>query len=132
MSPSNSNVASDNLSHEANYINMKKLQVNAQVTATTAFIETFTQAMIVVVLLHNKGTTYLSLVLGMLLYQIILPYAFLMSTSHNKNRIVEFGWKIVFYNLIGRSKNAVEPTEEPPKKKHESQASTKDKIKKVV
>jgi hypothetical protein len=123
-------VASENLSHNANQINMKKLQVNAQVTATTAFIETFTQAIFVVVLVYNKGTTYSSLILVMLLYQIILPYAFLMNTSHNKNRIVEFGWKIVLYNLIGRSNNSVEPTEVTPKEKNESQASTKEKIKK--
>ena len=37
----------------------------------------------------------------MLVYHVILPYAFLMNTSHNKNRIVEQGWINVFRNLFG-------------------------------
>ena len=37
------------------------------------------------------------------LYMIILPYAFLMNTSNNKNRVVEHGWKNVIMNVIGKS-----------------------------
>ena len=36
------------------------------------------------------------------LYMVILPYAFLMNTSHNKDRIVADGWRNVFRNLLGR------------------------------
>ena len=38
---------------------------------------------------------------------ILLPYAFLMNTSHNKNRIVEYGWINVFKNLITKVTNSV-------------------------
>ena len=38
---------------------------------------------------------------------LLLPYAFLMNTSHNKNRIVEYGWKNVFGNLIMKLNNSV-------------------------
>ena len=38
---------------------------------------------------------------------VLLPYAFLMNTSHNKNRIVEYGWKNVFSNLIMKLNNSV-------------------------
>ena len=34
---------------------------------------------------------------------IVLPYAFLMNTSHNKDRVMEHGWKHVFQNLLGIS-----------------------------
>jgi hypothetical protein len=53
-----------------------------------------------------------------------------MNTSHNKNRIAEFGWKIVLYNLIGRPNNSVEPNEITPKDKHESQVAKQEKSKK--
>ena len=36
------------------------------------------------------------------LYMVILPYAFLMNTSHNKDRIIADGWRNVFRNLLGR------------------------------
>ena len=42
------------------------------------------------------------------LYMIILPYCFLMNTSHNKNRIVQHGWKNVFNNVLGRQQNSLD------------------------
>ena len=36
----------------------------------------------------------------MTLYFILLPYAFLMNTKHNKNRVVEDGWQGVFKNIF--------------------------------
>ena len=33
---------------------------------------------------------------------VILPYVFLMNTSHNKNRVIEHGWTNVFNNILGR------------------------------
>ena len=38
-------------------------------------------------------------ILFMILYLIILPYAFLMNTSHNKNQIIEHGWINVVKNM---------------------------------
>ena len=35
-----------------------------------------------------------------------------MNTSHNKNRIIEFGWKNVLTNLVGMSPQPVEGNEE--------------------
>ena len=43
----------------------------------------------------------------MFLYMILLPYAFLMNTSHNKKRVVEYGWSNVFKNLIRKPNNIV-------------------------
>ena len=84
----------------------------------------------IIFLWYNKGTTFSSLIVGMISYQIILPYVFLMNTSHNKNRIVEFGWKNVLMNIIGRPSNSVEPNEQMPKDKHESEALELEKMRK--
>ena len=43
----------------------------------------------------------------MLFYCIIVPHSFLMNTSDNKNRIMEYGWKGVIQNLIGRRSNRI-------------------------
>ena len=123
VDPSKSKVASKCLSRDQNQLNMKKLKVNAQVTATTSFIEMSINIAYIIFVWYNKGTTFSSLIVGMISYQIILPYVFLMNTSHNKNRIVELGWKNVLMNIIGRPDNSVEPNEEMGNDKHESQAS---------
>ena len=48
----------------------------------------------------------------MSLYMILLPYAFLMNTSHNKNRLVEYGWSNVIKNVLMKQKNAVNNTDD--------------------
>ena len=98
--PVKSRVASRNLSDDANGINMKKVQVNAKVTAMVSTIETLTNVTFIILLGYFGGTNVFSLIFPLLLYDILLPYAFLMNTSHNKNRIVELGWKNVFMNLF--------------------------------
>ena len=37
----------------------------------------------------------------MAVYDVILPYAFLMNTSHNKSRVVALGWNNVILNILG-------------------------------
>ena len=49
-------------------------------------------------------------------HTILIPSVFLMNTSDNKDRIIEFGWKDALKTFIGVSKNSVEP--------HSSQSST--------
>ena len=51
----------------------------------------------------------------MSLYMILLPYAFLMNTSHNKKRIVKYGWSNVFKNLIRKPNNIVRDDINSPK-----------------
>ena len=88
---------------ENSRINTKKVWVNAQVTGTIAFIEMILTVLYVVMIAYYGSTHFTNLLLVMVLYDIILPYAFLMNTSHNKERIVEFGWKNVLKNIIFRS-----------------------------
>ena len=85
-------------------INKKKVLVNSQITAMISILESETNLSFLIILWYFKGTTYFSLLLPLTLHAVILPYAFLMNTSDNKNRIVEVGWKNVFKNLFTLSK----------------------------
>ena len=81
---------------------MKKMKLNAQITAVITLLE----------VLWNIGGGFLwffnrkfmghaSFIQSILLYFVLLPYAFLMNTRHNKNRVIEEGWKNVFKNMFG-------------------------------
>ena len=82
---------------------MRKVLVNAQVTAMISSIESlFVIVHIAGVAIAGKKTTVtilMVMLLYMVLFLLILPYSFLMNTSHNKNRIIEHGWKNVIQNL---------------------------------
>ena len=107
LSPSNRIAHRDAMTNKCN---MKKLQINAQVTAMTTLIEHIGNVTSLVFTIHF--TTNLSwflsrLILEILFYCIIVPHSFLMNTSDNKNRIMEYGWKGVIQNLIGRRGNRI-------------------------
>ena len=80
---------------------MKKLKVNAQVTAVTTLLE-FVGNCVTVVLwaLVTKMSGYETLIQRIVLNFVILPYTFLMNTEHNKNRVVEDGWRNVLKNMF--------------------------------
>ena len=82
---------------------MRKVLVNAQVTAMISTLESLCFVIHVagVAIIGEKTTTtiFLIMVFYMVLFLLLLPYSFLMNTSHNKNRIVEHGWKNVIRNL---------------------------------
>ena len=100
------------LNKEANQEDMKKLFVNAQVTATISLIEMGTNVLHTTLLKYFRGTNFYNLLQSMIVYDIVLPYAFLMNTSHNKKRVVESGWKNVFKNIMGQRGYAVESQQE--------------------
>ena len=89
--------------------NLKRMKVNAQITALTSFLEfvgTFTY------IIHMKiatSTNFATLIHFQAIYMILVPHAFLKNTSDNKNRIIDQGWNNVFKNIIGRPTNSVEP-----------------------
>ena len=75
--------------------------VNAQVTSIISFLELSTTVLYTVIIKLNKGTSFYSLIYAMAVYDVILPYAFLMNTSHNKSRVVSLGWNNVILNILG-------------------------------
>ena len=80
---------------------MKKIMVNAQVTSIISILELSSMVLYAVIIKLNKGTSFFSLIYAMAVYDVILPYAFLMNTSHNKTRVVSFGWNNVILNILG-------------------------------
>ena len=113
VNPSRNPIAAEHLSDSSNALNMKRVMVNAQVTAMISFIEVLFFAVYVAGVSVAGGTNsemvVILLVMYMILYLIVSPYSFLMNTSHNKNRIIEHGWINVIKNMtiIGNHKFAV-------------------------
>jgi hypothetical protein len=101
--PSKNNLASKSLSEAQVEINTKKVVVNVQVKAVISLIETISNIMYVIFISITVRYTYLSMIQNMILYMVVIPYTFLMNTSDNKNRVVEYGWRNVFQNLPTRS-----------------------------
>ena len=100
--------ASSKLNSTVNKENLKKVEVNAQVTAIVSLFEFLGNVSHLFLLIYLKGTSYISLLHAISLYHVVLPYSFLMNTSENKNRIIEKGWTIVFKNILGRPHGATE------------------------
>lgn len=102
IDPASNAIASEGLSKSKNADNMRKMRVNAQITAVTSILEiagNIVQWAIWILITKFVGLG--SLIQSILLYFVVLPYVFLMNTSHNKNRIVEDGWINVLKNAIG-------------------------------
>ena len=88
--------------------NVRKVKVNAQVTFVTYLLETVANLSIFVVWFFvNHGNNNLTLTLSVLWFNVILPYTFLMNTSHNKNLVADDGWWNTIRNIFGLSDNSV-------------------------
>ena len=88
-------------------MSQRKILVNAQVKAMISLLELSSNVVYMVIIVSTVKTSYTTLIQVMFLYMIILPYAFLMNTSHNKKRIVEYGWSNVLKNLIIKPNNSI-------------------------
>ena len=104
ISPSTNKAVCDRLSAEANNLNLKKVQVNSQITALISFLEVCGAivGLILVYTLADYNITGIVVILNNLLfYFIVLPSTFLLNTSDNKTRIIEDGWNNVLRSLFG-------------------------------
>jgi hypothetical protein len=82
---------------------MRKVYVNAYVKAMITLLETFSNIVYAIVVYFTVRTSFLTLIILTIMYMIILPYAFLMNTSNNKEQVVEHGWVYVFKNVSRKS-----------------------------
>ena len=98
-------------------INKKKIQINAQVTAMTALLELFFNVTATIIAGITKVNSFEGIIMVYINYFILLPYVFLMNTSHNKTRIIEYGWKNLLKNTMGKSNNNLETN-------HDNQVNT--------
>ena len=65
-----------------------------------SFVEFVLNITYITHLIPLKGTVFTTLLHSMINRLLIMPHVFLMNTSHNKNRILEDGWKNVLRNMI--------------------------------
>ena len=79
--------------------NIRKVQVNAQVTFAIYILETVALASIVILWLAI-GKNEISVTLAFVFFYVALPYTFLMNTSHNKKLITEHGFLNTIRNAI--------------------------------
>lgn len=108
MHPSNDNIAARSLSKMRQTRNIRKVKVNAQVTFVIYILETVANLSIFIVWFFvNHGNNNLTLTLSVLWFNVILPYTFLMNTSHNKNLVADEGWWNTIRNTFGLSENSV-------------------------
>ena len=102
-------MANTHLSDSANKINAMKLIVNLQITATLTIFEFLYGLLYMIVFGYvSKGSSFATLIQGMALHFVLLPFSFLMNTTDNKYMIVEIGWRNVFKNIIHGWKRHVE------------------------
>ena len=102
--------------------NMRKVQVNAQVTFAIYILETVALASVVIVWFAIRKNE-LSATLSFVSFYVVLPYTFLMNTSHNKNLITEHGFLNTIRNAIQIpcKKHAAEDGDDLGNEKYEKQ-----------
>ena len=106
VDPSFNEIASKSLSKLQNELNLKKFYVNAHVKAMISFLETMSNIVYIIVVYFTVRTSFVTLSIHLSVYMIILPYAFLKNTSHNKEQVIEHGWVHVFQNVLKKSGDA--------------------------
>ena len=87
---------------------MRRMKVNAQITAMTTALEFLGGVSYLIHLSISKGTNLASFIHFQSIYFILVPYAFLMNTSNNKFRVIQNGWCGVFRNIVGKHVTAGE------------------------
>ena len=128
VSPASNKVVAESIGQAATNLNMRKILVNAQIKAMVCLIEAATNVTYITILstFFSARTGFGTYVVMVFLYMIILPYCFLMNTSHNKNRIVEHGWKNVFNNVLGRQQNSLDDSNEAKSSNSKESTSEND------
>ena len=101
VQPSPTNLAANMLSDEARNRNLQKVKINAQIMFVIYVLECVANTSIYIVWAFVTGTSnQVTLGLALLWFHILLPYTFLMNTSHNKNRLIDEGWLNTIRNTI--------------------------------
>ena len=101
VEPSPNNAAANSLAKDIQTRNVRKVEVNAQVTFVVWILECVANFCIFIPWIFLSGLTrFGTLTLSMSWYYLILQHTYLMNTSHNKDRITDDGWKNTIRNAI--------------------------------
>ena len=96
------------LQNDSKHIDIRRLKVNAQITALITLIEFLGNLTLFLHLYFVESNPWTSTIHGMVFYNIICPYAFLSNTTDNKNRIIDTGWGSIFRNLLGIKQDSMQ------------------------
>ena len=96
-----------NLQNDSKHIDIRRLNVNAQITALITLIELFGNLTMILHLFFVESNPWSAIIHNMVFYDIIIPYALLANTNDNKNRIINSGWKSIFKNLVGMKQDLI-------------------------
>ena len=104
VQPSAENLAVSMLAKDIQIRNQRKVKVNAQVTFVIYILETIANFSIFIVWTVVHGySSEVTVTMGVMWFHIVLPYIFLMNTSHNKNLLIDDGWWNTVKNALGIS-----------------------------
>ena len=109
-----------NLQNDSKHIDIRRLKVNAQITALITLIEFLGNLTMLLHLFFVESNPWSSIIHTMVFYDIIIPYALLANTKDNKNRIIDSGWKSIFKNLVRIKPDLINDSENDLIKKNES------------
>ena len=96
---SENNHVRSNRSTEQQNANLRRVTVNAQVTAFLSIFEVAGFIIIGIITLVTSSKT-IAKVLFPLLECILLPVAFLINTEENKQQLIEHGWLNILSNTL--------------------------------
>ena len=94
-------MAANSLSKDVRNRNIRKVETNARVAFVIWIMEFCANICIIIVwaIVYGK-TTFATLTTNIMWYYVILPHIFLMNTSHNKDLVVDQGWKTTIQNAL--------------------------------
>ena len=101
VKPSSDNLAASSLSKDVRNRNIRKVETNARVAFVIWIMEFCANICIIIVwaIVYGK-TTFATLTTNIIWYYIILPHILLMNTAHNKDLVVDQGWKTTIKNAL--------------------------------
>ena len=113
------------LQNDSKHVDIRRLKVNAQITALITSIEFLGNLTLFLHLYFVESNPWTSTIHGMVFYNIMGPYAFLSNTTDNKNRIIDTGWGSIFRNLLGiKQESILDSTDDSKEKSGTEQVNT--------
>ena len=95
------NHAANSLAEVIQIRNIRKVAVNARITAVLCLLEFLANFSVVFIWIIIVGSSSAGgLTNAITWYYVILPFTHLMNTSYNKDRVVDDGWKSVILNVV--------------------------------
>ena len=101
VAPLKDNHAANSLAEVIQLRNIRKVAVNARITAVLWLLEFAANFSVVLIwIVINGSSSHGGLTNSMSWFYVILPFTHLMNTSYNKDRIIDDSWKSVILNAV--------------------------------